>query len=148
VDRDEQPLFIRERRNYVLNPLNPVGLTLILIILVGVAVGLGIMFAEQRDRTELTEGEFRDAVHEAAEELSRDARLDELNDLSLVIGGAISDAEESAHPDVDAIGDDSWDFDTDPPAPPTYNAYEISADEVTAVFCMHVPSFNVTEGQC
>jgi hypothetical protein len=121
---------------------------LIVIILVGVSVFFLVLFANQRDRGSLTEGEFRDAVHQAAERLGDDPDPVSLHDYSTVISGAVSDAEEAASPDVDAIGDDSWDFEADPPTPPTYSEYEIRDDQVDAVFCMSTPGFTVTEGGC
>jgi hypothetical protein len=123
---------------------------LIVITLVGVAVGVALFAADQRDRSELTEDEFHTAVHEAAETLDNDPSLPDLDDLSMVIEDAITDAEEPvSYPTVSGIEDDeSPTPDADSSYFPRYSEYEISADDVTSAFCMHRIGFAVTEGPC
>ncbi|MEU4350146.1 hypothetical protein [Streptomyces sp. NPDC023838] len=140
-DREPEPVFLRLNGRFAYNPAHPVGLALILLTLAFVAVAILVV----NDQTDWSEGELRDAAHQAAHDL--DGSTQRNIDPSQRFSGddyarTIEDAMKNtgaAQWFVDPIvlrghGEDQ-------------GAYDITGSGTHAAFCMHLTVSPFGDGQ-
>ncbi|PKV86436.1 hypothetical protein [Streptomyces sp. TLI_146] len=142
-DREPEPVFIRVgwggRWRY--NPANPLGLTLIFLTLIFVAVA----FLVVNDQSDWSEGELRDAAHQAARDL--DGSTQRNIDPSLAFSGG--DYAQTIEDAMKNTGAAQWFVDPlvlrshgkDPAA------YDITGAGTDAAFCMHLTVSPFGDGQ-
>lgn len=151
-DREPQPVFLRLNGRVAYNPASPVGLALILLTMAFVVVTYLVV----NDQTDWSEGELRDAAHQAARRLDGSTRAD--IDPSRAFDTGYAPMIEDAMKDTDAA---QW-F-TDPVVLRGHgedqSAYDITGPGTDAAFCMHltvspfgggqaVIGARVTDGAC
>ncbi|MDI9885048.1 hypothetical protein QMZ92_11745 [Streptomyces sp. HNM0645] len=128
----EEPIFIRKRGRFVYNPRNPVGR---LLIVGGAVVVVGFMY-HLFDDARWSEGEFRDAVREAAVRLEAEPQVlrgylgyeERIEEAVKGTGQgpehAVVRVEAVDEPDAAGAGD--------------ADVFEISTDDVGFPYCMRV----------
>ncbi|MFD9488176.1 hypothetical protein ACFWBX_30270 [Streptomyces sp. NPDC059991] len=131
-DREPEPVFTRVNGRFAYNPANPVGLTLILLTLVFVGVAMYVV----NDQTHWSEGELRDAAHQAAHDLD-DTTQSNIDPSQRFSGNDYARTIEDA---MKNTGAGQW-F-ADPIVLRSHGtdqaAYDITGSGTYAAFCMHL----------
>ncbi|MFC8275063.1 hypothetical protein ACFUJR_21485 [Streptomyces sp. NPDC057271] len=129
----DEPVFIRSRGHYYYNRRNPVGRFLIVASL----LVSGWILYDYYDSVYWTEGELRDAVQAAAEDLQAEEKRETLLS-SFGYDSLIRDAVNAADggpghgADVRTVGEEGA---GDGPGP---DRFEVSTDDTETVYCMSV----------
>jgi hypothetical protein len=136
-DHDAEPVFVRSKwgtSRYVYNANNPVGMALIVASLLFAAGGMYAL----HDSSSWSEGELHDAVRAAA---------DSLNAAPQQVGGWSGDYEQLIADAIEASGEGPEhgivsvapeNDDADIAAQPDSESFEVTTDDVDAVYCVRV----------
>jgi hypothetical protein len=127
-----EPVFIRSRGHYYYNRRNPIGRVLIVASL----LVAGWLLYDQYDNTYWSEGELRDAVHAAAEDLGAEPRSEThlVRGYESLIRDAIHATGEGQEFGVvvTAAGEEGTGDGAGP------DRFEISTPDTTTVYCMSI----------